>query len=101
MNRSEFVNVLSKKVGFTKTDVNCLLSGALELIEESVSQGKDIKFVGFGTFDSLIKKSRVGRNPRTGVSVVIPETRVPRFRPGKDFKKLLESEKKSLESEEL
>ena len=64
------------------------------LIEKSVSRGEEIKFVGFGTFDRLTRKARVGRNPQTGKSLTIPQTKVPRFRPGKDFKALVNKKKK-------
>ena len=90
MNKAQFIQKLSQKTDFTKTDIECLLDASLTLIEKSVAKGEEIKFVGFGTFDCLTRKSRAGRNPKTGKSLIIPETRVPRFRPGKDFKCLVE-----------
>ena len=94
MNKAQFIEKLSQKTDFTKADTECLLDATLELIEKSVSKGEEIKFVGFGTFDRLTKKSRTGRNPKTGQSLIIPETKVPRFRPGKDFKTLVDKKKR-------
>lgn len=96
MNKAQFITKLSQRTDFTKSDAECLLDAALQLIEKSVSKGEEIKFVGFGTFDRLKRKSRTGRNPRTGKSLVIPETKVPRFRPGKDFKDLVDKKKSNL-----
>lgn len=89
MNKAEFIKKLSKRADFTVADTECLLDAALELIEKSVSKGEEIKFVGFGTFDRITKKSRTGWNPKKGTTLVIPETKAPRFRPGKDFKDLV------------
>ena len=66
-----------------------LSSDVIELIQKSVSRGEEVKFVGFGTFDRSERKSRNGRNPKTGTQIRIPASKVPRFRPGKDFKSLV------------
>ena len=89
MNKAQFIDKISKKTDFTKADVECLLDATFSLIEKSVSKGEEIKIVGFGAFDRLTRKSRTGRNPQTGKTLTIPQTKVPRFRPGKDFKELV------------
>ena len=86
MNKAEFINKLSQKIDFTKTDTETVIDAALELISQSVAKGEDIKFVGFGTFDRSTRQERNGRNPKTGKTLVIPKAKVPRFRPGKYFK---------------
>lgn len=86
MNKAEFIEKLAKKIDFTKSDTETVIDAAFELITKSVSKGEDIKFVGFGTFDRSERKARNGRNPKTGDKILIPKARVPRFRPGKDFK---------------
>jgi DNA-binding protein HU-beta len=45
-----------------------------------------VTFVGFGTFKTVKRKSRKGRNPRTGATLTIPAAKVPKFTPGKAFK---------------
>lgn len=86
MNKAEFVNALAKKLRLTKAQSEDFLDAALDVIQKTVSQGEEVKLVGFGTFSRLNKKARVGRNPKTGQVVEIPHTKVPRFRPGKEFK---------------
>ena len=93
MNKAQFINKLSQNTHLTKSDVEALLNAAIKLIETSVSKGEEIKIVGFGIFDRLTKKSRAGRHPRTGESLIIPEVKVPRFRPGKEFKDLVSHKK--------
>lgn len=86
MNKAELVEKLSKKTKLPKTQSESILNATLEIIQKAVAKGDDVKLVGFGIFDQTIRKSRNGRNPKTGTSLIIPESKVPRFRPGKDFK---------------
>ena len=90
MNKSQFVEKLAKKVRLPKSQTELVLDAAIKLIQHSVSKGDEVKLVGFGTFDQLVRKKRKGRNPKTGTAIEIPQTRVPRFRPGKEFKTSLD-----------
>lgn len=89
MNKADLIDKLSKKTKLPKSQSETVLNAALEIIQYSVSKGEEVKLVGFGTFDQSLRKSRNGRNPKTGSSLVIPESKVPRFRPGKEFKELV------------
>ncbi len=93
MNKAEFVESISKKTNMTKSQTELVLDATLELIQDSVSSGSEVKLVGFGTFDRSVRQSRVGRNPKTGTKITIPQTVVPRFRPGKEFKSLVNTDK--------
>lgn len=86
MNKAQLVERLAKKTRLPKAQSEMVLNAALEIIQKSVSKGEEVKLVGFGTFDRAVRKSRNGRNPKTGTTLVIPEARVPRFRAGKEFK---------------
>lgn len=89
MNKAELVEQLAKKTNLPKSQSETVLNAALDIIQKVVSKGEDVKLVGFGTFDQTVRRSRNGRNPKTGTTLVIPEAKVPRFRPGKEFKDLL------------
>lgn len=86
MNKAELVEKIALKTQVTKAQSELILDAALEVITKTVSKGDEVKLVGFGTFSQIARKSRTGRNPKTGESVKIPGSRVPRFRPGKEFK---------------
>ena len=89
MNKAQFVEKLSKKTSMTKSQSETILDAALEIIRKSVAKGEDVKLVGFGTFSRTVRKSRSGRNPKTGAPIEIPGAKVPRFKPGKEFKNSL------------
>jgi len=86
MNKAQLVDRLAEKTRLTKTQTESFLEAALSIIQDTVSDGQEVKLVGFGTFSRTARKARPARNPRTGESVTIPSQNVPRFKPGKEFK---------------
>ena len=89
MNKAELIEKLSQKTKMTKVQSEALMDAALEIIQKTVSKGEDVKIVGFGTFSAIERGARTGRNPKTGEAVDIPKVKIPRFKPGKDFKNLM------------
>jgi len=89
MNKAELVAAISTRTKLNKAQVETYLNSTLEIIQKTVAQGGEVKIVGFGTFCKAERKPKTGRNPKTGQTYQIPTTRVPRFKPGKDFKDLV------------
>ncbi len=87
MNKAELIELLAQKTKCTKAQSEVMLDATLEIIQKQVSKGHEVKLVGFGTFSQVQRKAKQGRNPKTGELVKIPATSVPRFKPGKNFKK--------------
>ncbi len=90
MNKSELIHAVSTKTNLTKSQVETLLNTTLEVIQKTVSKGEEVKLVGFGSFLKQSRKAKTGRNPKTGETHKIPECSIPRFKPGKDFKTLVD-----------
>lgn len=88
MNKAELVEKIAKKTLLTKTQSEQVIDAVLDVISKAVSKGDEVKLVGFGTFSRTVRKSRAGRNPKTGTKLVIPSVKVPKFKPGKDFRDL-------------
>ena len=86
MNKAEFVERVAKKTQLPKNQTEAVVDAVIEVIQKAVAKGDEVKIVGFGTFCGLQRKPRKGRNPKTGESVEIPGGRIPKFKPGKDFK---------------
>ena len=89
MNKAELIDKVARKTLLTKQQSEQVLDAALEVITKAVSRGDDVKLVGFGTFCRTVRKARPGRNPKTGTTLTIPSQKVPKFKPGKDFKELV------------
>ncbi|HAN46597.1 MAG TPA: DNA-binding protein [Cyanobacteria bacterium UBA8156] len=86
MNKGELVDAIVEKAGVPKRTAETVLSATLEAIVEAVAEGEKVTLVGFGSFESRVRKAREGRNPKTGAKMDIPETVVPAFSAGKSFR---------------
>ena len=90
MNKSELVSSVSATSGLTKVDSEKAIEAVFEAISHALKVGDDVRLIGFGTFSVAVRAATEGRNPRTGLKISIPERKVPRFRPGKQLKELVE-----------
>lgn len=86
MNRQELVKVIAEKSGQTQGAASDMLNAFISTVQDSVAAGDKIALVGFGTFESVKRAERQGRNPATGESITIAASTLPKFTPGKAFK---------------
>ncbi|GAB4378495.1 MAG: HU family DNA-binding protein [Elainellaceae cyanobacterium] len=86
MNKGELVDAIAEKTQSTKKEADAVLTATIEAIMEAVAEGDKVTLVGFGTFEPRKRSAREGRNPQTGKAIQIPETIVPAFSAGKQFK---------------
>ena len=86
MTKAEFIERVSKKVRLSKAQTGRVMDAALDEVTGLLKRGDSIALTGFGTFLVTKRKARRGRNPRTGATMNIPASTVPRFRPGKHLK---------------
>jgi DNA-binding protein HU-beta len=91
MNKAELISVVAKKTNLTKKETELVLTTILETIIDVVASGEKLSLVGFGAFELRERKSREGRNPKTGEKIEIPASKLPAFSVGKFFKKRLNS----------
>ncbi|KVP96805.1 hypothetical protein WJ97_13070 [Burkholderia ubonensis] len=86
MNKTELVAQVAEKTGQPVKVVNGVVDAVFEAIGDAVSAGDSAAFVGFGTFSRSERPARTGRNPKTGETMQIEATVVPKFSPGSVFK---------------
>ena len=89
MNKEDLVKEISKKAKISQKDASEVLAITIDVIEKTVSKGKKVTLVGFGTFEPRKRQARNGRNPQTGKTITIPAKTVPTFSAGKKFKELV------------
>ncbi len=80
MTKAGIVNSVYEKLDITKKDASDYVEAILDTMKEELSAGENIKVSGFGKFEIRAKGERIGRNPRTGVEIKIPERCVLRFK---------------------
>jgi integration host factor subunit beta len=87
MIRSQLVQKLStQNPELSLQEVDRIVSLIFDVIGERLALGGRVELRGFGAFTTRARDGRTGRNPRTGVSVVVPPKRVPHFKPGKEMR---------------
>lgn len=94
MNKSELIDQIAKDSGITKTQANDVLDAVTAGIIGSLKGGDTVTLVGFGTFSVSQRAARNGRNPQTGETIKIKASKVPKFKPGKEFKDKIAGAKK-------
>jgi len=82
---------VSKNLDTPVTDIKPIVESFLGEVLKVLSESKRIEIRGFGSFSVKIRKSRVGRNPRTGKSVTVPEYKAPCFKFSNEACKLFEN----------
>jgi DNA-binding protein HU-beta len=86
MSKSDFVEKVAAESGLSKKDAGAAVEAFLSTIQNALKSGEDVSFTGFGKFHVAARGEREGRNPRTGESMKIAATKVPRFTAGSALK---------------
>ena len=87
MLKSELIDKLqAENEHLTRQDVERVVAVVFESITQTLEKGARVELRGFGAFSVRHRKSRSGRNPRTGGNVFVPQKHVPFFRTGKDLR---------------
>ena len=93
LTKKDLVNSIYMQIGFSKQITGNLLEEFLDLIIQNLNSEKKIKISKFGTFSVKKKKQRIGRNPKTKEEKKISERNVVTFKPSKEFKQFVNSQK--------
>ncbi|WP_158400643.1 HU family DNA-binding protein [Comamonas sp. B-9] len=86
VNKSELIEHIADNAKLTKAEAGRALHAVTAAITDTLRSGHSLQIMGFGTFEVVRRAGRPGRNPRTGESVRIEESKAPKFRPGKELK---------------
>ena len=92
MTKQEFVDKLASKTDLSRKDAQRAVDAFLETVTDSLKNGNDITFTGFGKFSTQRRAARMGVNPRNpSQKVQIPAATVPRFSAGSQLKQAVKS----------
>ena len=89
MTKAELVDEVARSVQLTKKQAEAIVNLVFDSIVDSLRAGEKIELRGFGSFRLRSRKSRMGRNPKTGAKVDVPSKKIPYFKPGKELKELI------------
>ena len=84
--KTDFIKRVADKTSASQKDAEVFVNAFIECLQETLAQGIDQAFVGFGTFTVRDKAARTGRNPQTGEAMLIAAKRVAAFKAGLGLK---------------
>ena len=87
MTKKDIVMRIAEDTGLKQIDVKLVVQKTLDHITNAVAAGETVELRNFGVFKVKTRKPRIGRNPKTGVTVSIPERKVVSFKSGMIMKK--------------
>lgn len=89
MTKADLVDEVIRVAGLSKREAEIVVQTVFEQITEALCRDDKIELRGFGSFRIRRRRSRQGRNPKTGDRVDVPSKRIPYFKPGKELKDLI------------
>ena len=92
MTKSELIERLANQnPRVTAREVDETVKAVLDAMTAAMAGGCRIEIRGFGSFTLNHRPSRVGRNPKSGESVLVPEKFVPHFKAGKELRERVDA----------
>ena len=89
LTKKDLVNLVYMQLGFSKQISENLIDDFFSIIILNIKNEKKLKLSKFGTFSLRLKKSRIGRNPKTKETKIIASRNVVLFKPSKEFKEFI------------
>jgi len=89
MTKADLIEEISNAAEMSRKDSELIVETVFESIIRSLRSGQKIEIRGFGSFRTRERKSRVGRNPKTGARVEVPAKKIPFFKPSKELKDIV------------
>ena len=86
MNKVDLISAVADETELPRTKAAQVVDAVLAKIASGLTADKEVRLVGFGTFSAATRKASVGRNPRTGEEMQIPESTSVKFKAGKQLK---------------
>ncbi len=89
MNKTDLINTITERSDLSRVEIESIVDEFLQLIEDEVLKGKEVKLSNFGVFYKKARLARKGTNPSDGSPIIIPANNTVGFRPSKILKEKL------------
>jgi DNA-binding protein HU-beta len=86
MTKAEIVAEISRQTGVEREKALRVVEALMVIIKDKTAEGEDIFLRGFGTFTTKTRAAKVGRLIKENKSVIVPEHKIPYFKPCEDYK---------------
>ena len=85
MTKADIVNEISKSTGIEKVTVLKTVEALMEIVKDSLVDGKNVYLRGFGSFVIKKRAEKTARNISKNTTIIIPAHNIPSFKPSKTF----------------
>jgi len=85
MTKADIVNEISKSTGLDKAAVLATIERFMEVVKDSLSNGENVYLRGFGSFIVKTRCEKTARNISKNTTIIIPEHKIPAFKPSRVF----------------
>ena len=89
MTKAELITAVAEKAGLKKVEAEKAVAAFVSVVTDCLKQDDKLSLVGFGTFSTSKRAARKGQNPQTGKKITIAAATVPKFKPGKTLKEVV------------
>ncbi len=86
MTKADIVKEVAKSTGIEAKTVSAVVEGFMAAVKDSLAKDNNVYLRGFGTFAVQTRAQKTARNITRNTTVIIPEHKVPTFKPCPDFK---------------
>ncbi len=86
MTKAELIAAIATQAGLSKKASAAAVDAFTDTVAKALRKGDKVQLVGFGSFGTVKRAARTGRNPQTGASIKIPASVAPKFKAGKALK---------------
>lgn len=94
MTKAELVNEIAIQTGYDRVSINNIVEAAMYNVMKSVAADEGVYLRGFGTFTTKVRKQKYARNITRNTTVLVPEHKIPFFKPAPDFMNTVRDDKK-------
>ena len=93
MNKSQLVESIANKTGLSKVKAAESVEAFVSTVTTALKKGDNVALIGFGSFSTIKRAARMGRNPKTGKEIKIAANTTPKFKAGKALKEAVAKKK--------
>lgn len=85
MTKADIVNEISRSTGLEKAAVLTTIENFMTIVKDTMANGENVYLRGFGSFILKTRKEKTARNISKNTTIIIPEHKIPAFKPSKVF----------------
>lgn len=85
MTKADIVSEIAKTTGIDRANVLTTVEKFMEVVKDSLISGENVYIRGFGSFIIKTRSEKTARNISKNTTIIIPEHKIPAFKPAKSF----------------